>query len=278
MKNWNRSLSGRIVALAGLALTLGQGVARAGVVAAQFDFFADGGFTYIQPFYANYILGQTFTPTVSGVLTSVETTIHRSQSTSIPLKFEIRPIRDAGPNGLQPDMQPGATVLATGQMSATDPQFDTFFITFKKVEMSPTSLQAGTLYGLVVSAIGTDQVYQWYTKGNGAGYADGRLFVGYNGDTTLGGQTADVPFRINVETNVFPPTLSGSTNLPNGNFRFSFGNFAGATFTVFASTNPAAPINTWSNLGAAQEISAGKYQFTDVRSNLPRYMFYRVQN
>src|SRR5262249_31358758 len=39
--------------------------------------------------------------------------------------------------------------------------------------------------------------------------------------------------------------------LGDGSFQFSFANLSGLPFTVFASTNVAAPLNTWVNLGPA---------------------------
>ena len=275
IRNTTRLRSLGLTLAASIAITR---LAQAEFATTQFDFFADSGNTIIYRFYANTVIAETFTPAVSGTLTSVETTIHRASNTGVPLKFEIRPIRDTGINGLQPDLLPGATVLASGTLAASDPQFDTFFITWKKTAMSATPLQAGTLYGLVVSAIGSADAYDWYTKINGTGYPDGRLLLGYNGDTILAGQNPyDVPFRINIATNVFPPQIQGATNLPNGNFQFTFGNLPDTTFNVLSSTNPALPLNAWTNLGNATQTSPGQYQFSDNRPNRPAALFYRVR-
>ncbi len=50
--------------------------------------------------------------------------------------------------------------------------------------------------------------------------------------------------------------------------------------TVFASTNVAAPFNTWSNLGPAVEspASSGQYQFTDPQATNKAAKFYRVRS
>ncbi len=59
---------------------------------------------------------------------------------------------------------------------------------------------------------------------------------------------------------------SGATLILHGNtgpFSLSFSNAPGATFTVLGTTNVALPLNQWSNLGTATEISPGQYQFSD---------------
>jgi autotransporter-associated beta strand protein len=48
-----------------------------------------------------------------------------------------------------------------------------------------------------------------------------------------------------------------------GPFGFTFTNTPGASFTVLATTNIALPLNQWSNLGTATEVSPGNYQFSD---------------
>jgi hypothetical protein len=77
-----------------------------------------------------------------------------------------------------------------------------------------------------------------------------------------------------------PPLLTGVTQPGNGTFQISFTNQSGASFSIFASTDMAAPFNTWSNLGPAVETppASGQYQFTDLQAtnNLQRY--YRVRS
>ncbi|MFO1514016.1 MAG: LamG domain-containing protein [Verrucomicrobiota bacterium] len=77
---------------------------------------------------------------------------------------------------------------------------------------------------------------------------------------------------------VFNPNypLVNVTQLGNGNVQFAFTNLSGPSYRVLASTNVAAPINTWSNLGAPTEAPAGTFQFTDTQApNYPQ-RFYRV--
>jgi len=54
--------------------------------------------------------------------------------------------------------------------------------------------------------------------------------------------------------------ISGGGSVP---FQFSFTNTPGASFSVLATTNVALPLNQWSNLGSATEVSPGNYQFSD---------------
>ena len=72
------------------------------------------------------------------------------------------------------------------------------------------------------------------------------------------------------------PLLTGLTKLGDGNFQFGFTNVAGASFTVWASTNVAMPIAQWINLGAPVESPAGTFQFTDPQATNSRLRFYRV--
>jgi N-acetylneuraminic acid mutarotase len=68
------------------------------------------------------------------------------------------------------------------------------------------------------------------------------------------------------------------TRLSDGSFQFRFSNPSGPTYRVLASTILTAPLNTWSNLGAATEAPAGsgQFQFTDsMATNYPQ-RFYRV--
>ena len=76
-----------------------------------------------------------------------------------------------------------------------------------------------------------------------------------------------------------PAVVTGLNLLANGTFQFGFTNLSGASFTVFATTNLAAPFNTWSSLGAVAESPAGsgQYQFTDPQAtnNVQRYYHVR---
>ena len=70
--------------------------------------------------------------------------------------------------------------------------------------------------------------------------------------------------------------LVNVTKLGGGSVQFAFTNLSGPSYRVLASTNVAAPINTWSNLGVPTESPAGTFQFTDLQA--PNYpsRFYRV--
>ena len=78
----------------------------------------------------------------------------------------------------------------------------------------------------------------------------------------------------------YPPQLGGATRLGNGTFQFSFTSVAGASFTIFASTNVAQPFNAWSNLGSAVETPAnsGQFQFADPQATNKPVRFYRVRS
>ncbi|HEX5220507.1 MAG TPA: phosphatidylinositol-specific phospholipase C domain-containing protein [Verrucomicrobiae bacterium] len=71
---------------------------------------------------------------------------------------------------------------------------------------------------------------------------------------------------------LFDVTAPGS-----GNVQFSFNNLSGLSFTVLASTNVAAPLNTWVNLGPVVEASPGTFLFTDLQATNYPQRFYKVQ-
>jgi hypothetical protein len=72
-------------------------------------------------------------------------------------------------------------------------------------------------------------------------------------------------------------TLLDPVRLGDGTFQFGFTDLSGPVYTVLASTNAAAPLNTWSNLGPAVEAAPGTFQFTDLQApNYPQ-RFYRVK-
>jgi hypothetical protein len=74
-------------------------------------------------------------------------------------------------------------------------------------------------------------------------------------------------------------TLTGTTQLSNGSVQFTFTNFTDTSYTVRASTNLSMPINSWSNLGFAEEMPAGSGQFQFIDQQASNYLqrFYRVQ-
>jgi hypothetical protein len=77
---------------------------------------------------------------------------------------------------------------------------------------------------------------------------------------------------------VFDPNypLVNVTQLGSGNVQFAFTNLSGPSYRVLASTNAAAPLNTWSNLGAPTESPAGTFNFTDTQATNYPQRFYRV--
>ncbi len=77
-----------------------------------------------------------------------------------------------------------------------------------------------------------------------------------------------------------PPLLAGLTRSGNGTFGFNFTNLSGVSFTVFASTNLALPLSTWSNLGPAIEspIGSGHFLFSDPQATNTTRRFYRVRS
>jgi len=87
-------------------------------------------------------------------------------------------------------------------------------------------------------------------------------------------------FTIVMPTN--PPvtsiTLSNLTQLVSSAFQCGFSNVPGATFTVLATTNVAQPLNTWTVIGTATEVSSGHYQFTDPQATNHPTRYYRVRS
>jgi hypothetical protein len=63
----------------------------------------------------------------------------------------------------------------------------------------------------------------------------------------------------------------------NGAFQFSFTNIPGMSFTVFGTTNAAAPLTNWTSLGVATEVSPGQFQFSDPQVTSNGQRFYRVR-
>jgi hypothetical protein len=71
--------------------------------------------------------------------------------------------------------------------------------------------------------------------------------------------------------------FANMTKMGNGNVQYRFNNLSGPTYTVLASTNVAAPLNTWVNLGPAVEAPPGMFQFTDPQSTNYPQRFYQVR-
>jgi len=80
-----------------------------------------------------------------------------------------------------------------------------------------------------------------------------------------------------------PPFLTPIVNpikLGDGSFHFSFSNPSGPSYHVLASTDVTAPLNTWTNLGAAIEMpsGSGNFQFTDSQAPNGFQRFYHVSS
>jgi hypothetical protein len=132
----------------------------------------------------------------------------------------------------------------------------------------------------MVAAVNGGQIYT--SSGATSNLAPGTTYhyqlVGINGaGISLG---ADMTFTTAVAAQPVAFTLAGANQLAGGAFHLSFTNLSGLGFTVFASTNAAAPFNTWSNLGPAVESPAGsgQYQFTDPQATNKAAQFYRVRS
>jgi hypothetical protein len=88
------------------------------------------------------------------------------------------------------------------------------------------------------------------------------------GAVEVPGLLATTPFRLTA------------ASLTNGTLGFSFTNRTGASFTVFATTNAALPLNAWSNLGPAVESpsGSGQFHFTDPQAGSTGNRFYIVRS
>jgi hypothetical protein len=121
---------------------------------------------------------------------------------------------------------------------------------------------AGDSFGGSLAAVGSD-----------------RVFIGASAnDSGATGSGAAYLFSVIIATN--PPVLTGMTVLGNGTFGFDFTHLTGSNFTVFASTNAALPLNSWSNLGPAVETPAasGLFRFTDLQATNNAQRFYRAKS
>jgi hypothetical protein len=95
------------------------------------------------------------------------------------------------------------------------------------------------------------------------------------GKPRIVGAYADIGAVEGVFNPVFP--LVNVMKLGSGNVRFRFTNLSGPSYTVLATTNLAAPLNTWSNLGTPTESPAGTFTFTDLQATNNPQRFYHVR-
>lgn len=102
--------------------------------------------------------------------------------------------------------------------------------------------------------------------------ARGRTVGGqYNGSSGML-QTVAQFYRI-------PPAHITSVGKTGGGvFQFAFTNTSGASFTVIATTNVAAPVASWEVLGPPQPIGNGIFQFTDPSVTDHQRRFYQLRS
>jgi hypothetical protein len=105
-----------------------------------------------------------------------------------------------------------------------------------------------------------------------------RVVVHYDKPPVTGGDYGSIFMADNMVVTPAPPSivLENGRKLPDGTFQFTFTNAPGASFTVLAATNLSQPFASWSVLGAATEVSAGNYQFTDLQATINSQRFYCV--
>jgi galactose oxidase-like protein len=70
-----------------------------------------------------------------------------------------------------------------------------------------------------------------------------------------------------------PTVLTQPTKLQTGAIRFTFRDTPGVNFSVLSTTDLTLPISSWADLGAAEELSPGHYQFTDSTANSPQRFY-----
>lgn len=232
-----------------------------GEIIAQFDFFNSSANVYQEPFYANYRFMQTFTPTASGTLGSVDVTVHRVNATaSAPLTIKIYNLVEVRPNGLQPTGDP----ISVGTLASNDPQFNAFLITWKNVTMTPVALTGGVKYGLVVDGGGYPEEYTWYSRYQTGTdlYSGGNLAIAF-GSNTFAQQDNDVPFRINTAVE-----LTG-IEMRNGAATLSW---TGATSGCDVEWRPSLT-NAWTTLAGPLSTN----QWTHTTDPAKKAGFYRLR-
>jgi hypothetical protein len=107
-----------------------------------------------------------------------------------------------------------------------------------------------------------------------------RVVVHYDSPPPTGGDYGPIFMADNMVVTLAPspPVLTNATLLRDGAFTFAFSGTAGASFTVFATTNASLPSASWLSLGPATETSAGLFQFTDPSAPGISQRFYRVRS
>ncbi len=137
---------------------------------------------------------------------------------------------------------------------------------------SPTASQGSALDGHTATLLANGQVLI-------AGGEGPDIYI-YNDDGDLEfSPTSSRAELYDPGTSSLNPFLN-PVKLGDGSFQFGFINGSGPSYSVLASTNLSATVNTWTNLGAATEmpVGSGLFQFTDHQApNYPQ-RFYRVSS
>jgi hypothetical protein len=173
---------------------------------------------------------------------------------------------------------PSGKVLAVG--GATAELYDPATGTWSSTASPDTSGTATLLPNGKVLVVGgtTAELYDsatgtWSFAGSPVGpLNDQTAILLSNGQVLL-------PASAELYVSFLNPILNAS-RLGDGSFQFGFNNPSGVGYRVLASPNPAAPLNSWSNLGSATETSpgSGQFQFTDYQATNHPQRFYRVSS
>lgn len=181
---------------------------------------------------------------------------------------------------------PGSVYAADLIVSFSAPVTD-FSILYAPQELacdsSATMRVTAYLNGALIGTATTNaQAGTWPTETLRFSSAQGfdKVVVHYDKPPVTGGDWGPIFMADNMMVTPAPPpiVLANAVRQVNGAFQFNFTNAPGITCTVLASTNPALPVANWSVLGAATEISAGQYQFTDLKAANNPQCFYRVRS
>ncbi len=101
-----------------------------------------------------------------------------------------------------------------------------------------------------------------------------RLPIDQRGQARLLGAHVDIGAVEGAFNTEFP--IANLTRLGDGTVQFNFANLSGPTYAVLASTNVAAPIANWLNLGTPTELPTGVFTFTDLQATNHPQRYYRV--
>ncbi len=195
-----RNTLSRCAAALVASLVIGTGPivnrASAEILLAEYDVFSATGSWSSIMFDVNYIVAETFVPTITGTAFAIDVAVSKDVTTTIPMSWTIRSTYMSEWNGIQPDFSP-AGALATGSLAAADcPDVAGGCKDWTRVVMTPAELQTEQTYALVATA-NTDEIYRWWTRTSGTG-GNGTHLVGWYSDPqgALGSGTGDAGFRI----------------------------------------------------------------------------------